>query len=171
MAKLQSDRSEQIVTIPVRTVISENLEGSIVLPTKSNAMVVLVQANKSKRQRLLNKWVSFQLRMNGLGTLLLDLSPGNDHKPNHTRFRVDLLSQRLKSVTEWLLSQPYTKSSKIGYFGTSMGAAATFEAAAVLSYNIGAVVAAAGRPDLALSSEESLSPYTSDRRRQRSFDP
>ena len=53
------------------------------------------------------------------------------------------------SATDWLLRRTATESPPIGYFGTSFGATAALQAAAMLGTKIGAVVLASGRPDRA----------------------
>ena len=68
----------------------------------------------------------------------------------NTRFDIDLLTDRLIKVTDWLKSDSEAGDLNIGYFGASTGAAATLNAAAILGNStIAAVVSRGGRPDLA----------------------
>ena len=62
------------------------------------------------------------------------------------RFDIDLLTDRLCCVTQWLQN---TKTLPIGFFGASTGAAAALCAAAEMKEGIAAVVSRGGRPDLA----------------------
>lgn len=142
-------KADEPVRIRVRTVHTEFLEGIIQLPEPGGGMVILVNSNRSGRQKLIAMQVASALRVRGMGTLLLNLQPRNGHNPNGRRFQLDLLSQRLTSATEWLLRQSETELLRIGYFGTGIGAAAALQAAATLGAKIGAVVSASGRPDLA----------------------
>ena len=78
---------------------------------------------------------------------LLTLAEDLDY---HTRFDIDLLTQRLQAVTRWVKTHtPPTRHLPIGFFGASTGAAAALRVAAELSDNIHAVVSRGGRPDLA----------------------
>ena len=65
------------------------------------------------------------------------------------RFDIDLLSDRLIRVTDWLDIDNETKDLKIGYFGASTGAAAAVIAAALEKTKISAIVSRGGRVDLA----------------------
>lgn len=143
------DLDPQRITIPVQMVHQEDLEGLIGLPDRAESMVILVQMNTNAWQRLINDWVSGRLNRRGIATLVLDLLPRNGQNSNGTRFHPEAMAQRLELVTKWLLRQQATKFLTMGYFGTSIGAAATLIAAAALGDKVAAVVAAGGRPDLA----------------------
>src|SRR5262249_2909714 len=60
-----------------------------------------------------------------------------------------LLAARLVEATRWAAKQERTAGFKLGYFGSSTGAAAALMAAAELGEGISAVVSRGGRPDLA----------------------
>ena len=134
------------LTIPLRTVHSETLDAWLTLPEDSENLVILVQANKSRQQTLINKWVSFVLKHRGIGSLLLDLVPRNGL---HRRFQFDVMTQRLELTTRWLFEQPGMTNLQVGYFGVSIGAGAAMKAAAAWGERIGAVVSVGGRPDFA----------------------
>ena len=51
-------------------------------------------------------------------------------------------------VTEWCMNNRQTADLKIGYFGSSTGAAAALSAAAFWGHRVKAVVNSGGRPDL-----------------------
>jgi putative phosphoribosyl transferase len=141
----------QPITISLQTLHSEDLEGFIVLPNRTEAIVILVQVNRSPQQRVINRWLAAGLNRKGIATLVLDLLPANGRNSGGRRFQLelDLLAQRLELATKWLLRQPATKNLTMGYFGTSIGAAAAIKAAAALPQTIATVVSAGGRPDLA----------------------
>ena len=62
------------------------------------------------------------------------------------KFNIELLTERLDAVTQWVQNNNDTKNMKIGYFGASTGAAASLYAA--LSFrDIKAVVVRGGRTD------------------------
>jgi dienelactone hydrolase len=79
----------------------------------------------------------------------MDLLTREEDANYETRFDIDLLTERLEAVTQWLLEEPRCSGSRLGYFGASTGAAAALRAAAALKKRVGAVVSRGGRPDLA----------------------
>ena len=64
------------------------------------------------------------------------------------RFDVDLLAGRLLRATEWIVQQS-DMALPLGYFGASIGAAASIRAASLSPIPIGAIVSRGGRVDLA----------------------
>ncbi|OGO05974.1 MAG: hydrolase, partial [Chloroflexi bacterium RBG_13_56_8] len=100
-----------------------------------------------------NRFVAQVLREKGLATLLIDLLTSEeeeiDIRTRRLRFDTDLLARRLIGATDWLLQQPDTRELKIGYFGSSTGAAAALIAETERSGAIYAIVSRGGRPDLA----------------------
>ena len=89
----------------------------------------------------------------GFATLLVDLlTPEEkeiDAKTRHLRFNIEFLSSRLVAATDWLIQEPETRSLKIGYFGSSTGAAAALiSSAKVGDAVVRAIVSRSGRPDL-----------------------
>jgi hypothetical protein len=115
------------IALSIRTTHPETLDGSIMLPEGAESLTILVQANKSRQQTLINKWVSFVLERKRIGTLVLDLAPRNG---TDRRFQFDLMSQRLDLATRWVLQQPALEKLRLGYFGVSIGAGAALVAAA-----------------------------------------
>jgi putative phosphoribosyl transferase len=112
-------------------------------------MVLFVHGSGSGRLSPRNASVAGQLRAAGLGTLLFDLLTEREAFDRSNVFDIDLLSQRLLTVTEWVSRQPEAAGLRLGYFGASTGAAAALRAAAASSIDIAAVVSRGGRPDLA----------------------
>jgi pimeloyl-ACP methyl ester carboxylesterase len=88
-----------------------------------------------------------------MATLLIDLlTPSEelvDFQTGKLRFDIDLLSERLLTITHWLRGQSATDHLRIGYFGASTGAAAALVAAAKDADNVEAIVSRGGRPDMA----------------------
>jgi dienelactone hydrolase len=97
--------------------------------------------------------VALSLRMAGLGTLLFDLltedEEAEDDVSGALRFDIDFLARRLGEVTDWVFEHPEWSRLRVGYFGSSTGAAAALVAAADRPEAIGAVVSRGGRADLA----------------------
>jgi len=126
------------------------LEGMLNIPQNAHGMVLFAHGSGSSRFSPRNNFVAEVLRKAGLGTLLLDLLSQEEDKNYETRFDITLLSKRLITVAHWLKKQPETKHLPIGLFGSSTGAAAALEVAAVMGEEIHAVVSRGGRPDMAM---------------------
>ncbi|MBE7494918.1 MAG: dienelactone hydrolase family protein [Verrucomicrobiaceae bacterium] len=129
------------------------LDGDLDLPPDAPGVVIFVHGSGSSRHSPRNKFVASMIRAPGLGTLLFDLltveEEAVDEITKELRFDISLLSGRLISVTQWIMSLPRTKPLRVGYFGASTGGGAALVAAAHLGDKIGAIVSRGGRPDLA----------------------
>lgn len=126
------------------------LEGMLRVPELAEGIVLFAHGSGSSRFSPRNNYVADVLQEGGLGTLLIDLLTKEEDLDYETRFDIDLLSERLGVVVEWLQNQPETKHLAIGLFGSSTGAAAALRVAAEMNRNIKAVVSRGGRPDMAL---------------------
>jgi len=144
------DDEECQVRITTEEVI---LDGSLCVPEKAAGLVVFAHGSGSSRFSPRNTFVARVLRKSGLGTLLFDLLTADEERidsvTGELRFDISLLAARLIHATDWLTKRPEAKNLKIGYFGSSTGAAAALIAAAERPDVIGAVVSRGGRPDLA----------------------
>jgi len=129
-----------------------DLEGMLKIPEGAKGLVLFAHGSGSSRFSPRNNFVANILNEGGLATLLIDLLSKKEDEVYQTRFNIELLSERLSLVVQWLENQPDTNSLKIGLFGSSTGAAAAFEVAAKLGNKIHAVVSRGGRPDLAMAS-------------------
>jgi dienelactone hydrolase len=141
---MKHSKSDKSVTIDLKDVL---LEGSLTLPSKDKGIVIFAHGSGSSRFSPRNNYVASVLHEIGLGTLLFDLLTEEEDQVYARRFDIDLLTNRLLCVTEWLekyLKTPYP----LGYFGSSTGSAAALQAAGLFS-KIKAVVSRGGRPDLA----------------------
>lgn len=140
------NRFNEIVKIPVDNKL---LEGELIIPETAESIIIFCHGSGSSRFSPRNKSVAAQLREYNFGTLLFDLlTKEEDAAHYYTRFDIQLLSNRLTSVTEWLENFPPAHQCKLGYFGASTGAAAALNAAYALP-QIHAIVSRGGRPDLA----------------------
>lgn len=129
------------------------LEGNLAIPEGAQGIVLFAHGSGSSRFSPRNRYVAGVLRQGGLATLLIDLlteeEEAVDIRTRHLRFDIGLLAQRLIGATDWLMQQPESRRLRIGYFGSSTGAAAALVAAAERPDAVGAVVSRGGRPDLA----------------------
>jgi putative phosphoribosyl transferase len=129
------------------------LEGDLVVPAGARGLVVFAHGSGSSRSSPRNQHVAQVLQAAHSATLLFDLltpdEEEEDAESGHLRFNIPWLAERLVSVTRWAALCAATKSLRLGYFGSSTGAAAALVAAASLGRTIDAVVSRGGRPDLA----------------------
>lgn len=129
------------------------LGGSLGIPDGARGLVIFAHGSGSSRFSPRNRAVARALRAQGLATLLFDLlseaEEVGDARTGELRFDIPFLARRLAAVTEWAQRQPALAVLRMGYFGSSTGAAAALVAAALHPDLIHAVVSRGGRPDLA----------------------
>ena len=129
------------------------LKGELKIPFGATGLVLFAHGSGSSRHSPRNQSVASTLRDHGLGTLLFDLLTQEEEQleqfTRHLRFDIGLLAERLISATAWVSEQEVARDLRIGYFGSSTGAAAALVAAAELGDKVSAVVSRGGRPDLA----------------------
>src|SRR6476620_2098041 len=146
------DEQKESMTAPST---NTKLEGNLIIPNAAEGIVVFAHGSGSSRHSPRNQYVAQVLNNAGLATLLTDLLTREeeevDIKTRQHRFDIDLLSERLMAVTDWIIQNPDTQKLFVGYFGASTGAAAALVAAAERGNIISAIVSRGGRPDLAVS--------------------
>ncbi len=129
------------------------LEGELTIPENAVALVLFAHGSGSSRHSPRNQFVARTLNDAGLATLLFDLlTPDEEATDMYTRehrFNIGLLAERLVHATQWAKKQEQTRNLRLGYFGSSTGAAAALVAAAEIAQDVGAIVSRGGRPDLA----------------------
>ncbi|WER49750.1 alpha/beta hydrolase [Cupriavidus sp. WKF15] len=124
------------------------LQGILTLLPGAGALVLFAHGTGSSRLSPRNRHVAAELNRCGMGTLLMDLLLPEEDQVQAIRFDVDLLASRLAQATSWVARQPGTPP-RLGYFGASIGAAASIRAASRSQIPIGAIVSRGGRVDLA----------------------
>jgi len=129
------------------------LSGNLTIPDGAVALVLFAHGSGSSRHSPRNQFVARKLNDAGLATLLFDLltqeEEATDMHTREHRFNIGLLAERLVHATRWAKQQKQTRDLRIGYFGSSTGAAAALVAAAEIPQDVGAVVSRGGRADLA----------------------
>lgn len=126
------------------------LEGDLEVPDNAKELVIFSHGSGSSRLSPRNRFVAGTLVANGFATLLFDLLTAEEDLDYSQRFNIDLLANRLVSVTEWVHNQSEYSEWDIGYFGASTGAASALIAAARIGTEVvKAVVSRGGRPDMA----------------------
>ena len=138
-----------------------SLEGLLSIPIKASGLVIFAHGSGSNRNSYRNQIVANKLNESGLGTLLFDLLTDEEQQSDLrtqkimckipglilNKFNIKLLTERLLGVTEYAVNNPETKNLKIGYFGSSTGAAAALIAASK-NLDVKAIVTRSGRLDL-----------------------
>jgi putative phosphoribosyl transferase len=150
----QDDGHSDLLEIQARIPTGDAvLDGDMVVPSGASGIAVFAHGSGSSRHSPRNRSVARVIREAGVGSLLFDLLTREEESVDvftrRLRFDIELLTRRLIEATRWLASQEETRNLRIGYFGSSTGAAAALMAAARLGDEIGAVVSRGGRPDLA----------------------
>lgn len=141
-------RAEEIdLLIPLAGV---KLPATVRLPDGLTAAVVFAHASGSDRYDLRDQYLADELAGAGIGTIRVDLLTPDERKAEaktqHLRFDLDLLAERLDGVAQWLLE--VKPGIELGYCTAGTGTAAALTACARHG-RASAVVARAGRPDLA----------------------
>ena len=137
------------------TIPAENLDlgGELCLSDKALGLVLFAHGSGSGRYSPRNQFVARVLREARMGTLLFDLMTAAEEQAEantrHLRFDIQFLARRLVAATQWVLHEGPARDIKVGYFGSSTGAAAALVAAAKLPDNVTVIVSRGGRPDLA----------------------
>jgi putative phosphoribosyl transferase len=143
---MNKEEPQKLVNIPVNSI---SLEGILTIPANAKGIVIFVHGSGSSRLSPRNNFVAEVLQKASLATLLFDLLTEEEDLTYENRFNIELLTERIITVTNWIKKQPNTKNLNIGYFGASTGAAAAIKAAAKLGSMIKTIVSRGGRPDLA----------------------
>ncbi|PWU05545.1 MAG: hydrolase [Verrucomicrobia bacterium] len=141
---------------PIKIDIKDkSLNGLLDIPEKCHGLIVFAHGSGSSRLSPRNQFVASYLTQNNFATLLFDLLTPQEEEVDmfsgEFRFNIELLADRLMQVTAWILKQPKLSFYKIGYFGSSTGAAAALIAASKYQKEVSAVVSRGGRPDMASS--------------------
>ncbi|MGZ8543640.1 MAG: dienelactone hydrolase family protein [Flavisolibacter sp.] len=134
------------LSIPLGDIV---LKGDLVLPHQANSLVIFAHGSGSSRLSPRNQMVAEYLNSNGIATFLFDLLTQEEDRNYANRFSIELLAERLKSTTKWLMENKECEGLKVGYFGASTGAAAALVAASEFP-QVEAIVSRGGRPDLAM---------------------
>ena len=125
------------------------IAGTLTMPASPRGLIVFAQGSTSSRFDVSTRELAGILANRGLATLLVDLLRWEEERDRTNVFDIELLTDRLTASTRWAHTQPDLETLAIGYLCAGTAAAAALCAAAELGPEIGAVVSADGRPDLA----------------------
>ena len=128
------------------------LEGMLEVPLEAQGVVLFAHGSGSSRFSPRNNFVATVLRKRRLATLLIDLLTRAEDRDYENRFNIQLLTQRLGAVAQWIRAESGVRDLPLGLFGASTGAASALRLAAQFGRGICAVVSRGGRPDLVMES-------------------
>lgn len=134
------------IRIPLGSI---SITGNLTIPAGAQSIVIFSHGSGSSRFSPRNNYVAGVLNKGTTATLLIDLLTPEEDEIYENRFNIDLLTERLMAVTQYIHQLPELEYFSIGYFGASTGAASALQAAASLTGIIEAIVSRGGRPDLA----------------------
>lgn len=150
---MDSSLSFEEIEIPVVDAI---LKGRLRILEAAKGLVVFSHGSGSSRISKRNNYVADLLREAKFSSLLFDLLTEEEDVIYKNRFQIELLSDRLVQVANWLSEKPGLKELPFGFFGSSTGAASAIKATVELGGKISALVSRGGRPDLALEALEKI---------------
>ena len=127
-----------------------HLKAFIAIPADSKGIILFAHGSGSGRYSSRNNFVADFLQKSKLATVLIDLLTEQEDEDYQNRFNINLLTERLEGIVEWLQTNILTDNLPIALFGASTGAAAALNCAAHLQKDIKAVVSRGGRPDLVI---------------------
>ena len=146
--------NDQEVDIKVK---DADLKGSLYIPQDTKGLVIFSHGAGSNRLSPRNRYVSEELNKNGFATLLFDLLTEDEDQFYANRFDIELLTQRLTAVTDWISKFKELENLDIAFFGASTGAASALKASArINSDKVITVISRGGRPDMAFNELKKL---------------
>jgi putative phosphoribosyl transferase len=143
---MQEQSSEKTIVVKIDGI---SLEGILGMPHDAQGVILFAHGSGSSRFSPRNNFVAKVLRQYKLATLLIDLLTAGEDETDENRFDIELLTQRLASVAQWIKADSCLGYLPLGLFGASTGAASALRLAAWLGKGIYAVVSRGGRPDMA----------------------
>lgn len=141
---------------PVRIDISEGrLVGELTLPRNPKGLVIFAHGSGvSHHNHPRSATVARSLEQNELATLSVELLTEEeahiDRVTTQLRLEMDMLSERIGSILDWVASDKRTAQLKVGIVTEGTAAGAVMRALAEKPERAFAVVVRGGRPDLAL---------------------
>lgn len=126
------------------------LAGELAMEPGTRQLAVFIHGSDSTRMSPRNRRIAEALQERGIGTLLFDLRTDPELDANEPlQFDLDLLAERVTGVLRWLAAREAMHDVRIGLASEGTGAAVALVAAAKARDLVGAVVARAGRAELA----------------------
>lgn len=134
------------IVVPVSDAVS--LSGILSVPERAVGVVLFAHGSGSSRLSPRNTFVADMLNENHIATILIDLLTETEDAIYETRFDIDLLTERLDAISQWITSYETIRQLPLGLFGASTGAASALNLAAISPDRINSIVSRGGRPDM-----------------------
>lgn len=148
--RLTADHQSSQSTVRIRA-INAQIPADISLPEKPQGLVVFGNGIGRGRHSPAQRRVAEILNAGGLATILADLledQPEVDRHSGACHYDLDLLEERVVTVTDWIAMQSALREMPLGYFGAGMGGAAALIAAAKRPEVVRALVSCGAQLDL-----------------------
>jgi len=129
-------------------VAGELLRGTLRKPPDPIGVVVLVSGSCGVAQAPRESELVEQLVKNSVATFAVDLLTPTEAGERSNRRDLDLLSERVAIVTNWITERDEVGALDIGYYGTGTGGSAVLQFVKYGSVPVQAVALYNGRPDL-----------------------
>jgi len=142
------DSKIEPIEIKLRSV---RLNGTFFQSFGSKKIVIFAHGSGSSRLSPRNIAVAKYFLTQKISSFLFDLLTEEEDKFYENRFEINLITNRLVEITQWLKMQKKMKRMDFNYFGSSTGAAAALKASLKLPKEIKSIVSRGGRPDLVIS--------------------
>jgi dienelactone hydrolase len=126
----------------------ELLRGTYRKPPEATGIVVLVSGGCGISQSHREVQLTDRLFENSIATFSVDLLTPKEASQRKNRRNIDLLTERIALVTNWLKERTDTDDLDIGYYGTDTGGSAVLQFERYGSVSIQSIVLFNGRPDL-----------------------
>jgi hypothetical protein len=89
----------QDIIIPLNGI---ELHGILSVPTNAVGIVIFSHGHGSSRLSPRNTYVAKTLQSKAIATLLIDLLTGSEDEASGNRFDIDLITERLLRITQWI---------------------------------------------------------------------
>lgn len=146
-------QDESVIYMPIGGL---TVPGELIVPPSAKSIVIFAHGSGSSRMSPRNRYVAAKLQEHNHATLLFDLLTEEEDEDRNIRFDIDLLTERLTDMTQWIQENEETRDMSIAYFGASTGAAAAIKAAASTDAPIKAVISKGGRVDMAIDAADKV---------------
>ena len=124
------------------------LTAKVYSPPEPKGLVIVAEGEDCKQLKVENEHLFKALRRKNIATLFTYLLDPPGEQEYDIPFDIDVMSQHLQDVTEWIGGQRSMERMAIGYFAANTAAAAALKASVAPGSRVKAIVSHCGRPDL-----------------------
>lgn len=126
------------------------LDGDLAHAPDSPALVLILRPGSKAPGRARELDLADALQKTGYATLVMNLLTNvEEARDADARFNLPRMTGRVLAIDEWIVHQPQLAGLAVGLVATGTACGAAIRGAAKSPERVGAIVCAAGRPDLA----------------------